>query len=81
MCSSDLVGHQIFDSPDLVTPVSTSPVLRVESIPEPPPLGPPVEPPPAPVERQRRGTMYVRVLAAVGIGLTLLFVWQMMTKF
>jgi PPM family protein phosphatase len=78
----DEVGHRVFDSPDLVTPVSISPVVRVEAIPDledyPPPAA---EPPAPPVERQRRGTLYVRVLAAVGIGLTLLFLWQVLTKF
>ena len=80
----DEVGHRVFDSPDLITPVSNSPVLRVESIPElaleeePPPTE---QIPPPPIDRQRRGTIYVRVLAAVGIGLTVLFLWQVLTKF
>jgi protein phosphatase len=76
----DEVGHQIFDSPDLVTPVSTSPVVRVESIPESLGVVPPPQDPVPSIERQRRGTLYVRVLAAVGIGLTLLFLWQVLTK-
>jgi PPM family protein phosphatase len=77
----DEVGHRVFDSPDLVTPISTSPVLRVESIPEPLDLPPPVEAPSVmPVDRQRRGALYIRVLAAVGIGLTLLFLWQVLTN-
>ena len=79
----DEIGHRVFDSPDLVTPTSTSPIVRVESITE--PIGvdlAPIEDEPAvpAVERQRRGTLYVRVLAAVGIGLTLLFLWQVLTK-
>ena len=78
----DEVGHRVFDSPDLVTPVSTSPVLRVDAIPD---LGPeelpaPAEPVVPTIERQRRGTLYVRVLAAVGIALTVLFLWQVLTK-
>ena len=53
----DDVGHRVFDSPDLVTPTSTPPVLRIESIPEligplPPEFF--AEPPIPPVERQRR---------------------------
>ena len=39
----DEVGHRVFDSPDLITPVSTSPVLRVESIPETIGVMPPTE--------------------------------------
>jgi hypothetical protein len=72
----------VFDAPDLVTPTSTPPILRVESIPEPiAPLPPAfVEPTPAPIDRQRRGKLYVRVVAAVGIALTLLFLWQVLTK-
>jgi len=77
----DEVGHRVFDSPDLVTPVSISPIVRVEALPE---INleprPPMEPLFPPVERQKRGTLYVRVLAAVGIGLTLLFLWQILTK-
>jgi PPM family protein phosphatase len=78
----DEVGHRVFDSPDLITPASSSPVVRVEAVPdeedyEPPP---PVESAIPTIERQRRGTMYVRVLAAVGIGLTVLFLWQVLTK-
>jgi len=77
----DEVGHRVFDSPDLVTPVSISPIVRVEALPaikrEP---RPPLEPLFPPVERQKRGTLYVRVLAAVGIGLTLLFLWQILTR-
>ena len=78
----DEVGHRVFDSPDLVTPMSTSPIVRVESIPEPIADMPPEveEPPLPPVERQKRGVLYVRVLAALGIGLTLLFLWQVLTK-
>jgi protein phosphatase len=77
----DEVGHRVFDSPDLVTPSSTSPVMRVESVPEPVEVPPPVEAPiVAPDERQRRGALYIRVLAAVGIGLTVLFLWQVLTK-
>ena len=45
---------------------------------EPPPIE---QTPPPPIDRQRRGTIYVRVLAAVGIGLTVLFLWQVLTKF
>jgi PPM family protein phosphatase len=88
----DEVGHRVFDSPDLVTPISSSPissspissspVVRVESIPESAePLLPPVEIPVKTVERQKRGALYLRVLAAVGIGLTLLFLWQVFTNF
>ena len=78
----DEVGHRVFDSPDLVTPTSTSPIVRVESIPEPiadflPEVEEPALPP---VERQKRGTLYVRVLAALGIGLTLVVLWQMLAK-
>ena len=78
----DDVGHRVFDSPDLVTPISTPPIVRVESIFEPiGPLPPElVEPPLPPVDRQRRGTLYVRVLAGVGIVLTLVFLWQVLTK-
>jgi protein phosphatase len=78
----DEVGHRVFDAPDLITPTSSSPVMRVESIPEPLPIAPPpVElPPPAPIDRQRRGTLYVRVLAAAGIALTLYFLWQYLVK-
>jgi protein phosphatase len=76
----DEVGHQVFDSPDLVTPTSTSPVMRVESIPEPIPELPPVveeeEAEVPTVDRQRRGALYVRLLAAAGIGLTILFLWR-----
>ncbi|HEX6048686.1 MAG TPA: Stp1/IreP family PP2C-type Ser/Thr phosphatase [Gemmatimonadaceae bacterium] len=78
----DEVGHRVFDSPDLVTPSATSPIVHVgddfvESI--------GLRPPPAPDtdmtvdERRRRGIIYVRVLAAVGIALTLLFLWQVLT--
>jgi len=76
----DEVGHQVFDSPDILTPTSTSPVVRVESIPE--LIGEvlPSADPRAEIERKRRGALYVRVLAAVGIGLTLLFLWQVLTK-
>ncbi|HUQ80336.1 MAG TPA: protein phosphatase 2C domain-containing protein [Gemmatimonadaceae bacterium] len=77
----DEVGHRVFDSPDLITPMSTSPVVRVESIPEPVEVLPPVETPVKIVERQKRGALYVRVLAAVGIGLTLLFLWQVFMNF
>jgi protein phosphatase len=80
----DEVGHRVFDSPDLVTPTSISPIVRVESVPEPMELPPAsIEEPPLPPvieDRQRRGVLYVRVLAAVGIGLTLLFLWQVLTK-
>jgi protein phosphatase len=80
----DEVGHRVFDAPDLVTPTSTSPVMRVESIPEPmldlPAAIDDEEPAVPTVDRQRRGALYVRVLAAVGIGLTLLFLWQFLTK-
>jgi protein phosphatase len=78
----DEVGHRVFDSPDLVTPTSTSPIVRVEAIPEPIGVMAPVEEEPAVpvVDRQRRGALYVRVLAAVGIGLTVLFLWQVLTK-
>jgi len=79
----DEVGHRVFDSPDLVTPVSTSPVIRVDAVPEMPGMVPPLEPPAAEpatdLERRRRGMLYVRVLAAVGIVLTLLFLWQVLT--
>jgi hypothetical protein len=44
----------------------------------PPPELPAAEPR-ADLDRRRRGTLYVRVLAAVGIGLTLLFLWQALT--
>ena len=80
----DEVGHRVFDSPDLVTPTAISPIVRVESVPEPIELPPAsIEDPAAPPvveDRQRRGALYVRVLAAVGIGLTLLFLWQFLTK-
>ena len=76
----DEVGHRVFDSPDLVTPTSTSPIVRVESIPEPVSIIPQVEEPPPDIERKKRGVLYVRVLAAVGIGLTLVFLWQVLTK-
>lgn len=78
----DEVRHRVFDSPDLVTPTSMPPIVRVESIPEPvADIVPEVEEPPLPpVERQKRGVLYVRVLAALGIGLTLVFLWQMLTK-
>jgi protein phosphatase len=77
----DEVGHRVFDSPDLITPISTSPVMRVEAIPEPIDPLPVVETPAPSIERQKRGALYVRVLAAVGIGLTLLFLWQVFTNF
>jgi hypothetical protein len=72
----------VFDSPDLATPTSTPPVLRVESISEPiAPLAPELfERTPPPVDRQRRGKLYVRVVAAVGIALTLFVLWQVLTK-
>jgi len=77
----DVVGHRVFDSPDILTPTSTSPVVRVESIPESIGVAPPIDERDLPiVERQRRGTLYVRVLAVIGIGLTLLFLWQVLTK-
>jgi len=76
----DEVGHRVFDSPDLITPVSTSPVMRVEAIPETNGVLPPIEPALPPIERQKRGALYVRVLAAVGIGLTVLFLWQVLTR-
>jgi len=77
----DEVGHRVFDSPDLITPVSTSPIVRIAAIPETNGVVAPMEPPPAPpVERQKRGVLYVRVLAAVGIGLTLLFIWQVIAN-
>ena len=78
----DEVGHRVFDSPDLVTPASTSPIVRVESIPEPiTAVTPDVEEPrPPTIERQKRGVLYVRVLAALGIGLTLVFLWQVLTN-
>jgi PPM family protein phosphatase len=80
----DEVGHRVFDSPDLVTPTSISPIVRIEAMPEPLELPPAAveEPPPPPVaeDRQRRGILYVRVLAAVGIGLALLVLWQVLTK-
>ena len=76
----DEVGHRVFDSPDLVTPTSTSPIVRVESIPEPVSIIPQVEETPPDIERKKRGVLYVRVLAAVGIGLTLVFLWQVLTK-
>ena len=76
----DEVGHRVFDSPDLVTPVSTSPVVRIEAIPESIGPMPPVEPEVPSIDRQRKGALYVRVLAAVGIGLTVLFLWQVLTK-
>jgi PPM family protein phosphatase len=76
----DEVGHRVFDSPDLITPMSSSPIVRVESIPESiGELPAPEEPLPS-VARQKRGVLYVRVLAAVGIGLTLIFLWQVLTK-
>jgi hypothetical protein len=57
-------------------------VLRVEAIAEPiAPLPPELfERTPPPIERQRRGKLYVRVVAAVGIALTLFFLWQVLTK-
>jgi len=78
----DEVGHRVFDSPDLMTPTSTPPIVRIESIPEPLPLplAPELEPPWPPIDRQRRGKLYIRVVAAVGIALTLLFLWQVLTK-
>jgi protein phosphatase len=76
----DEVGHRVFDSPDIVTPVSTSPVVRVEPVDAPLGMLPPDEPPPS-VERRKRGIVYLRVLAAVGVGLTLLFLWQVLTEF
>ena len=75
----DEIGHRVFDSPDLVTPISISPVMRVESIPEPIPVAAPLieEDALLPLEeRQRRGTIYVRVLASLGIGLTLFLLWR-----
>jgi hypothetical protein len=67
-----------------VTPTSISPIVRIEAMPEPLELPPAAveEPPPPPVaeDRQRRGILYVRVLAAVGIGLALLVLWQVLTK-
>ena len=74
------IGVEITQSPDLVTPVSNSPVTRVEAVPETNGVLPPIEPPLPPIERQKRGALYVRVLAAVGIGLTVLFLWQVLTK-
>jgi hypothetical protein len=54
--------------------------MRVESIPEPIPELPPVveeeEAEVPTVDRQRRGALYVRLLAAAGIGLTILFLWR-----
>ena len=82
----DEVGHRVFDTGDIVTPVSTTPVARVEPVAETPPEPLPLPPPPVEaddpgaIERQRRGALYVRVLAAVGIGLTVLFLWQVLTK-
>jgi len=52
----------------------------VESIPEPVSIIPQVEETPPDIERKKRGVLYVRVLAAVGIGLTLVFLWQVLTK-
>jgi protein phosphatase len=82
---ADEPGHRVFDTGDVVTPVSTTPVSRVEPMadaPDPLPLPPPVAEAddPGQIERQRRGALYVRVLAAVGIGLTVLFLWQVLTK-
>jgi len=78
----DEIGHRVFDSPELVTPTSTPPVLRVEAIGEPlAPLPPDLfERTPPPIDRQRRGRLYVRVVAAVGIVLTVFFLWQVLTK-
>ena len=76
----DEVGHQVFDSPDLVTPVSTSPVVRFDSPPEALSALPVTEEPIPALERRRRGKLYLRTLAAIGIGLTLLFLWQVLTK-
>src|SRR6478672_8135537 len=78
----DEIGHRVFDSPQLLTPTSMPPVLRVEAIAEPiAPLPPDLlDRTPPPIERQRRGKLYVRVVAAVGIVLTLLFLWQVLTK-
>jgi protein phosphatase len=78
----DEIGHRVFDSPELLTPTSTPPVLRVESIEETiAPLPPELfDRTPPPMERQRRGKLYVRVVAAVGIVLTLLLLWQVLTK-
>jgi hypothetical protein len=77
----DEVGHRVFDSPDLITPIATSPVMRVEAIPEIADPLPVVEAPPPSIERQKRGALYVRILAGVGIGLTLLFLYQVFTHF
>ena len=76
----DEVGHRVFDSPDLVTPVSVSPVVRIEAIPESIGPMPPAEPEVPSIDRQRKGALYVRVLAAVGIGLTVLFLWQVLAN-
>ena len=78
----DEIGHRVFDSPEIATPTSTPPVLRVEAIAEPiAPLPPELlEPTPPPIERQKRGKLYVRVAAALGIVLTLFFLWQVLTK-
>ena len=79
----DEVGHRVFDSPDLVTPTSTSPIMRVEALPEPmdaPPIVEEGEPELPLIERQRRGMLYVRVIAGVGITLTLIFLWRFLTK-
>jgi hypothetical protein len=82
----DEVGHRVFDTGDVVTPVSTTPIARVEPVADTPPEPLPLPPPqvdaddPGAIERQRRGALYVRVLAAVGIGLTVLFLWQVLTK-
>ena len=70
----------MFDSPDLVTPVSTSPVVRFDSPPEALSALPVTEEPIPALERRRRGKLYLRTLAAIGIGLTLLFLWQVLTK-
>jgi len=76
----DEVGHQVFDSPDLITPLSTSPVVRVDPVLEATPALPAADEPIPGLDRRRRGTLYVRVLAAIGIGLTLLLLWQVLTK-
>lgn len=77
----DEVGHRVFDSPDLVTPISISPVARVEPILEPADTLPMTRlEPPQSLERRRRGILYVRVLAGIGIALTLLLIWQILTK-
>jgi protein phosphatase len=76
----DEVGHRVFDSPDVATPTSTAPVMHAVSMTELPDAPPRLVLPKPNVDRRRRGALYLRVLAALGIGLTLLFLWQVLAK-